>query len=380
MSSVPDQLYVSVVIPAHNGDSFIAQAINSVLSQSYSSYEVIVVDDGSTDDTQMTLQEFGDKIRMIRQENQGVAAARNRGIAASQGRLIALLDQDDLFLPDKLAQQVECFKQHPQVDLVNSGWRMVDTAENFISEIRPWEKLPDLTLENLLVYAPILPSALMFRRRAWEQVRGFDPRFDGVDEVEFVWRLALAGCQAIWLPQVTVNYRQHPQAVSSQNAVQRARTYITAQDQFLRQAQLESVQHLESKARYEGLSWMAWHLYHTGNYREMAEFLAQALSYSPYTLGITIANWLQRFSGYCLAYGYSFPVKPFRQRREWQHLLTQVSPKKMPRVSVIIPTYNSDRYVERAVKSVLEQDYSDYEVIVIDDGSTDRTAQVLEPY
>ncbi|MGB3402772.1 MAG: glycosyltransferase [Microcoleaceae cyanobacterium] len=372
---------VSVIIPAYNGDRYIAEAVKSVLIQNYSSFEIIVVDDGSTDRTPEVLQPYQSQIRYLSQPNQGVAAARNRGIEAAVGELIALLDQDDCFRADKLTAQVAIFTANPTVAIVNSGWQLIDTDGNPISQIEPWHNLPNLTIETWLTRTPILPSALMFRREAWETVGGFNSRFDGVDDVEFIWRVALAGYKAMWLPQITVNYRQHSQTVSEQKAVERANLFITAQNHFFSQSNLpDEIRQLEAASYYEGYTWMAWHLYHTSHFSQMANYLLKSLSYTSYTVAITITDWLQRFWGYCQSYGYEFDLTSFRKLPEWQNLIQQILQKKQPRVSVIIPAYNSENYIERAVKSVLEQTYTDYEVIVIDDGSTDNTKQILSLY
>ncbi|MFM6456289.1 MAG: glycosyltransferase family 2 protein, partial [Planktothrix sp.] len=125
LSSSPQ---VSVIIPVYNGERYISQAIDSVLSQTDSNYEIIIVDDGSTDNTHQIIQHYIEKcqdldlIRYIFQSNQGVAAARNQGIQIAKGEFIALLDQDDVFLPEKLAHQVAYFQTHPDVAIVNSGW------------------------------------------------------------------------------------------------------------------------------------------------------------------------------------------------------------------------------------------------------------------
>ena len=109
---------VTVIIPTFNRGWIVSEAIDSVLGQTFRDVELIVIDDGSEDDTQAILNrylrcEHGDKIRMIRQENQGVSAARNRGIREASGRFIALLDSDDLWLPEKLEKQIEFFEKKP---------------------------------------------------------------------------------------------------------------------------------------------------------------------------------------------------------------------------------------------------------------------------
>ena len=381
MSTVMGTPQVSVIIPIYNGSRYISQAVESVLSQTDCHFEIIVIDDGSTDNTNAILQHYSDRIRYFSQKNQGVAAARNRGIQEAKAEFIALLDQDDIFLPHKLVEQMACFEKFSEVGLVNSGWRLIDREGKQISDLEPWHNLPDLDLQTLIVHSPILPSAIMFRRSWWEKVGGFDSRFNGVDDAEFVWRLAAAGCQAVWFQKVTVGYRQHHQTVSNQKAVERAETLIAAKNNFFSQKGLsDAVIQLEKPARYEELTWLAWHLYHTQNYQSMAEFLRKSLAYTPDAIPITISDWIKRFSGNCQAYGYQLNLESFRKLPQWKKLISSLLPSNIPKVSVIIPAYNCENYIEQAVKSVLEQTYTNYEVIVIDDGSTDNTKQVLSLY
>src|SRR5512143_3730544 len=113
MSSEP---LVSVVMPVYNGARYLRQALESALAQTYRPLEIVVVDDGSTDETPAILAEFGTRIRALRQPNSGSAAARNAALDAARGELIAFLDADDLWLPQKLAVQVEYLREHPDVD------------------------------------------------------------------------------------------------------------------------------------------------------------------------------------------------------------------------------------------------------------------------
>src|SRR5438477_8352790 len=111
-------MLVSVVIPTFNSADYLVQAIQSVLAQTYQDFEIIVVDDASTDNTNGVLQSFADRICYVRQDRGGPSAARNRGILQARGELIAFLDADDLWRPTKLARQVDYLKCHPQACLV----------------------------------------------------------------------------------------------------------------------------------------------------------------------------------------------------------------------------------------------------------------------
>lgn len=113
---------VSVIMPAYNAQDFIREAICSVLEQDYPRLELIVVNDGSTDQTAQEARVFGERVRVLEKENGGAAAARNHGISAAQGELVAFLDADDIWLPGKLSAQVGYLMKHPEVGMVTSNF------------------------------------------------------------------------------------------------------------------------------------------------------------------------------------------------------------------------------------------------------------------
>ncbi|MEG5171860.1 glycosyltransferase [Microcoleus sp. B3-D7] len=372
---------VSVIIPAYNADRYIAQAVESVISQTYKNWEIIVVDDGSTDDTRQVLQPYVEKIRYVYQENQGVAAARNRGIQESRGELIAFLDQDDFFLSDKLAGQVALFDAQPSLGIVNSGWRLVNEQGETISDIKCWEHFPTLNLKTWIVQMPVLPSAMMFSRKWLENVGGFNSEFDSVDDADLVLRLALLGCESAWLPQVAVCYRQHDKNVSIKKSIEQANLFIKLKQNLFNKPDLpQHIRDLENPAFYEALTWMAWHLYYTGYPASAVEYYQKSFAYTPYSAKKTVRDWINRLGAIAKAYGFPLTMQLLRNLPEWQDLMSNIIPKKAVRVSVIIPTFNCDCYILRAVESVIDQTYQDWEIIVVDDGSTDNTRQILEPY
>lgn len=215
---------VSVVIPAYNAAAFLRQTIESVLAQTRPALEVLVVDDGSTDDTAQIAQSFGSPVRCLRQENQGLSRARNAGILAARGDWIALLDADDLWLPHKLARQMECLRQHAQHRRTSSGkaqrkaqrpaiacftlTEYVDTAGHVLrcSEV---PHFPDL-VEALLLYSCIIgpPSAALLRRETLQEIGLFDPRFSQCADWDLWLRLAEAG-PVVYVAEPLVRYRLH---------------------------------------------------------------------------------------------------------------------------------------------------------------------------
>jgi glycosyltransferase involved in cell wall biosynthesis len=320
---MPDRPSVSVVIPTYNCDRYIVGAVQSVLQQKNCTYEVIIIDDGSTDSTQEVLQPYN-QIRYFRQQNQGVAAARNYGIAAARADLIAFLDADDYFLPDKLARQAAIFANRPDLGIVHSGWQRVDSEGNKLLDVRPWEKIPELTLETWLRHKPVLPSAMMFRREWLQYVGGFDARFPPAEDTDLVLKLALKGCQSTWLPQITVCYRQHEQSAMHKGLPQ-ARSLSAVTDNFFAQSDLpNSVRLAEQTVRYGTLVWTAWYLYHTGHRAEMAEYLQKAWNYRPSGAIETVINWTESFAEFSQNWEAEFDVNVLTNSLEWRQLMQWV--------------------------------------------------------
>ena len=112
---------VTIIIPAYNAAPFIERAINSVLSQTYTDYEIVIIDDGSTDNTKETLLKYQNRIKYIYQENQGVAIARNTAILNTSSEFLAFLDSDDEWLPKKLELQMRLMKNNKDIDLVHTN-------------------------------------------------------------------------------------------------------------------------------------------------------------------------------------------------------------------------------------------------------------------
>ncbi len=168
---------VSVIIPTYNQAKFIGEAIDSVLNQTYQDFEIIVVDDGSTDRTKEVLDKYKDSIRYIYQENRGPAAAKNKGILASQGKYIATLDSDDVWLPRKLEFQIDLLESNEQLDLVYADAYRINlksqglSKETYFQRYKPYS---GRVLDKLLLDNFIPSLAVMMRRRCLDKVGLFD--------------------------------------------------------------------------------------------------------------------------------------------------------------------------------------------------------------
>lgn len=202
---------ISVIIPTFNYGQFIGDAIRSAEAQTRIPDEMIVVDDGSTDDTAEVVAGFGDAVRYIRQDNAGVCVARNRGVAESSGELIAFLDADDIWEPTKLEKQAALFERDGRIGLVHCGMREFDsdTGETLTEYIDGLEG--DLANELLLWDRPVIIGAggtIMVSRRAFEQAGGFDTSLKCGEDWEFCYRIA-SKYRVAFVPEILVNYRSH---------------------------------------------------------------------------------------------------------------------------------------------------------------------------
>jgi glycosyltransferase involved in cell wall biosynthesis len=187
---------VSVVIPAYNAGSFIERTLDSIRLQTYFSYEVVVVDDGSSDDTKSVVDAYlarhAVRGRCIRQTNKKIAAARNTGMRAAVGTYIALLDHDDLWEPQKLARVMREFETHPEVDLICHALGVSQNGKRTgIFHVSP--AVPDM-YERLLFSGKTLvsPSAAVFNREKALAIGGFDenPGFNTVEDYDFWMRFS----------------------------------------------------------------------------------------------------------------------------------------------------------------------------------------------
>ncbi len=324
---IPQPVQVSVIIPTYNGAQFIAAAVESVLAQTGATFEIIAVDDGSEDETVALLEQYAaqtNQIRLITQPNRGVALARNRGLELAQGEFVAFLDQDDLLLPNKLALQLACFAQHPQVGIVHSGWRLVDAAGQRLSDVEPWQDVPVLDAAGWIRRMPVLFSAMLFRRDWLNRVGGLRSQFKQACDVDLVQRLVLAGCESVWLPQVTVLYRQHSRNDSLNTLVQAAECWAV-QDQFFARPDLPaSIRQAARESRYYTAIWIAWRLYHTGRMAEMATYLETACRYRPATWAEALTQWIELFKSYEASYGQTLEINQLIGSPEWQSLMQRL--------------------------------------------------------
>ena len=200
---------VSVVIPAHNASTTLSATVDSVLGQSFSDLEVVIVDDGSTDDTYSMASSLSDpRIRAVRQENGGAPSARNAGIGEATGDYVAFLDADDLWFPNKLERHLEFMRQRGALASQTALWFVNDSLRRLHRGSCP--QFSDPLLDVLLFrHMPGLMSTLVVERQFLQQVGLFDESLAILEDWEIAIRLARGG-RFLNLDEALTMYRLHP--------------------------------------------------------------------------------------------------------------------------------------------------------------------------
>lgn len=201
---------VSAIIPNYNYAHYLPRAIDSVLGQTYPHVEIVVVDDGSTDNSETVLKSYGSRIRWVRQQNQGVAAARNHGVRETSGELLAFLDADDLWLPLKLERQVQRLVDDPDLGLVHCGVEEIDgTGAHMrvrLDGLEGWVATELLLFQRAVILGG--GSGLLVSRTTFEAAEGFDTRLSTSADWDFFYRIA-ANHRVGFVPEPLVKYRIH---------------------------------------------------------------------------------------------------------------------------------------------------------------------------
>lgn len=226
--------FVTVVIPCYNQAHFLSEAIESVLGQTHTPHEIIVVDDGSLDHTAAVAERYG-AVRLLRQSNQGLAAARNAGLAAAQGRYISFLDADDRLLPEALERGLSYLTQHSQAVFAYGRYRniAVDGTPRSPS-LRPCveaEHYRHLLRVNYIG----MHATVLYRRNIFEEVGGFNERLRACEDYELYLRITRrfsVGCY----PELVAEYRQHGTNMTHNKALmlQTAIDVLNAQRRYIK--------------------------------------------------------------------------------------------------------------------------------------------------
>jgi glycosyltransferase involved in cell wall biosynthesis len=206
----------SVIIPAYNQARYLGEAIKSVLAQTFHDYEIVVVNDGSTDETEMVALRYDEKIRYVYQENQGLAGARNSGIRAAQGAWIALLDSDDCWLPEFLERMTARINEHPRAVVFYGAALCVDERGVPLKQAVGYKPVENVRLYHALLRANfIIPSTVVVNKKVIEQAGCFDQSLRSCEDWDLWLQLLSEGKAFYGIPDVLVHYRIHGSSLSA---------------------------------------------------------------------------------------------------------------------------------------------------------------------
>jgi glycosyltransferase involved in cell wall biosynthesis len=376
---------ISVVIPVFNGATTIAMTIQSVLAQTCQDFEILVIDDGSIDDTLGYLDAIqDDRLWVYSFENAGVSTSRNRGLQLAIGRYCTFLDADDCWTPEKLQRQcqaLEASREWPSGGAaVAYSW--VDYIDAQGDPLRPGSHLTvngDALAHLLLMNFLENGSNLLVKTRVARQVGGFDPAMTPAEDWDYALRLAWAA-HFVCVPQAQVLYRLLPLSASAQVSKTESSCCLVLDRAFARIPQAlhylrpYSFANLYRYLTYRTLA-SSWN---PDRCRQALTYIQNIIDLDPLVQPETYQTLIRA----CLTYIH-LPTPAANRlypedQCDFSAMFQETKSSPYPLVSVIIPAYNGANTIVETIASVQAQTLRDWEIILIDDGSTDETAAIVE--
>jgi glycosyltransferase involved in cell wall biosynthesis len=210
---------VSVLMSVYNDDRYLRQAVDSVLAQTFTDYEFIIVDDGSSDESTSILDGYTDPriVRLRNEQNIGLADSLNRALMIARGQYIARMDADDISMPERLVKQVDFLDTHPEVGVLGTGFEILDDCENRDQSVAfPVES--GMVRWHLYFYCPIVHPSVMVRREVYERLGGYDTDICHNHSEDYeLWHRAKSITELANLPDILLQLRKHDQNKSIVN-------------------------------------------------------------------------------------------------------------------------------------------------------------------
>lgn len=264
---------ISVIMSVYNNDRFLKIAIDSILSQTFRDFEFLIVDDGSTDRSPQILQSCAakdDRIRIIRQANQGVTRSLNTLIQKAKGEFLARMDADDISCPTRFAQQVQFLQQHPEVVCVGGCYDFIDEAGRVLMHHQTATTDAEIQQLALTGNTPINHPSAMMRRSAVVLVGGYDPSFKSAQDLDLWLKLGEVGKLAN-LPETVLLYRQHAQSASEQKQLEQTANRRLACERAWKRRRIEGQftateawRPFDRTSRHQFMLRYGWHFFNQG--------------------------------------------------------------------------------------------------------------------
>lgn len=329
---------ITIAIPVYNGSNFMKVAIDSAIAQTYDNKEILVINDGSTDngETEKIALSYGNKIRYIKKENGGVATALNLAIKEMKGEYLSWLSHDDMYKPFKLEKQVEVLnKLQDKKTIIFSNVELIDERGDIFCTTN-YSNL--LTHEELcqgiypVIKGTVNGCSMLISKECFNKVGLFNENLKTSNDYE-MWLRLFKEFNCYLIEEPLIQYRIH----KNQDTTKSPYTLKEANKLWV-----DIINNLTEK-EIEGWGFEPFNVY-TDLYFQM----------------------------YYSKYNEAYPVA-YKKAKE-------IYDKSNPKVSIIMPCYNAEKYIEKAVQSVLDQTYRNFELIIIDDDSTDKTWEIIEQY
>lgn len=230
MSAVTKPI-VTVLLPVYNAEKYLAEAVTSILQQSYTDFEFLIINDGSTDSSPEILREFqarDPRIKLINNTNQGLIKTLNQGLSIAQGEFIARMDADDIAMPHRLQRQVEIMQADPELAVLGSNIEIIDARGQKI-RIGKYPRSHKAMQKFITVGSPFAHPAVMLRRSLVTTVGGYREKYTHAEDYDLWLRLYEQGYRLDNLPEVLLRYRQHDSSISRKHAEQQRLVTLYAQ-------------------------------------------------------------------------------------------------------------------------------------------------------
>ena len=250
---------VSIIIPVYNAEKYLAETLESVLAQTFQDFEIILVDDGSTDGTSEIIDKFSDRAICLKNDHRGPASSRNLGLEAARGSLVAFLDADDLWLPTKLEKQVAVMRAQPQYGLITCDASMFCESGVIATSSKAQQPIATgYVLRQLLLSNWVGTSCAMVRRECFEKVGRFDHETFVWGEDWMMWLKIAAEYPVYFLDEPLVQYRVHAKSYSRVTADKHFQDLLYNLEKLEKEPSFASRLHLTREAKYRLCCRAAW--------------------------------------------------------------------------------------------------------------------------